>query len=64
MITAADCTWPEITFGSLEEAEEALASMKLSQAMAEEEGYKGGRLLDDIKELEELISSCRQDPNF
>jgi hypothetical protein len=64
MISAADCTWPEITFGSLEEAEEALASMKLSQAMAEEEGYKGGRLLDDIKELEDLISLCRQNPNF
>jgi hypothetical protein len=64
MISAADCTWPEITFGSLEEAEEALASMKLSQAMAEEEGYKGGRWPDLIQELEELISSCRQDPNF
>jgi hypothetical protein len=64
MITAADCTWPECHFASLEEAEEALASMKLSQAMAEEEGYKGGRWLDRIQELEELISTCRQDPNF
>jgi hypothetical protein len=64
MITAEDCTWPEITFASIEEAEEALASMKLSQAMAEEEGFKGGRSLDDIKELEDLISLCRQDPNF
>jgi len=64
MITAADCTWPEITFGSLEEAEDALASLKLSQAVAEEEGYKGGRWLDRIQELEELISTCRQDPNF
>ena len=64
MISAADCIWPEITFGSLEEAEEALADMKLSQAMAEEEGYTGGRWPDLILELEELISTCREDPNF
>ena len=64
MITAADCTWPEFHFGSLEEAEDALASLKLSQAMAEEEGYKGGRWPDLIQELEELISTCREDPNF
>jgi hypothetical protein len=64
MISAADCTWAEITFGSIEEAEEALASLKLSQAMAEEEGYKGGHWPDLILELEELISSCREDPNF
>ena len=64
MITAADCTWPEFTFGSLEEAEEALASLKLSQAMAEEDGYSGGRWPDLISELEELISTCREDPNF
>jgi hypothetical protein len=64
MITAEDCTWPEITFASLEEAEEALASLKLSQAMAEEEGYSGGRWPDLIQELEELISTCREDPNF
>jgi hypothetical protein len=64
MITAADCTWPEITFGSIEEAEEALASLKLSQAMAEEAGYKGGRWPDLILELEDLISLCRDNPNF
>ena len=64
MISAADCTWPEITFASIEEAEEALADLKLSQAMAEEEGFKGGRWLDDIRELEDLISVCRDNPNF
>jgi hypothetical protein len=64
MISAADCTWPEITFGSLEEAEDALASLKLSQAMAQEEGYSGGRWPDLILELQELISICREDPNF
>jgi hypothetical protein len=64
MISAADCTWPEITFGSLEEAEDALASLKLSQAMAEEEGYSGGRWPDLILELGDLISLCREDPNF
>lgn len=36
MISAADCTWPEFHFSSIEEAEEALADLKLSQAMAEE----------------------------
>lgn len=64
MISAADLSWPEITFASLEDAEDALASLKLSQAMAEEEGYKGGRWLDRIQELEDLISLCREDPNF
>jgi hypothetical protein len=64
MISAADCTWPEITFGSLEDAKDALASLKLSQAMAQEEGYSGGRWPDLISELEELISTCREDPNF
>jgi len=64
MISAADCTWPEFHYGSLEEAEEALASLKLSQAMAQEEGYSGGRWPDLILELEELISTCREDPNF
>jgi len=64
MITAADCTWPEFHFASIEEAEEALANMKLSQAMAEEQGCKGGRWPDLILELEELISLCREDPNF
>ena len=64
MITAEDCTWPEFHFASLEDAEEALADMKLSQAMAEEEGYKAGRWPELIQELEELISLCRQDPNF
>ena len=64
MITAEDCTWAEITFGSLEDAEDALASLKLSQAMAEEDGHKGGRWPDLIQELEELISLCREDPNF
>jgi hypothetical protein len=64
MITAADCNWPEFYFASLEDAEDALASLKLSQAMAEEEGYKGGRWPDLIQELEELISTCREDPNF
>jgi len=64
MITAEDCAWPEFHYGSLEEAEEALASLKLSQAMAEEEGYTGGRWPDLILELEELISFCREDPNF
>jgi len=64
MISAADCNWPEITFASLEEAEKALASLKLSQAMAAEEGYTGGRWPDLILELEELISICREDPNF
>jgi hypothetical protein len=64
MITAADCTWPEFHYASIEEAEEALADLKLSQAMAEEEGYKGGRWLDRIQELEELISTCRENPNF
>ena len=64
MISAADCTWPEFHFGSIEEAEEALADLKLSQAMAEEEGYKGGRWPDLILELEYLISLCRSDPNF
>ena len=64
MISAADCTWPEFTFGSLEDAEDALASLKLSQAMAAEEGYTGGRWPDLIQELEELISICREDPNF
>ena len=64
MITAEDCTWPEITFASLEHAEDALASLKLSQAMAEEQGFKGGRWPDLIQELEELISLCKLDPNF
>jgi len=64
VITAADCTWPEFTFGSLEEAEAALADLKLSQAMAEEEGFKCGPLQDDILELEDLISTCRDNPNF
>jgi hypothetical protein len=64
MISAADCTWPEFHFSSLEEAEEALASLKLSQAMAEEEGYSGGRWLDLIQELEDLVSLCRDNPNF
>ena len=64
MITAEDCTWPEITFASLEDAEDALASLKLSQAMAAEEGYTGGRWPDLILELEDLISLCREDPNF
>jgi hypothetical protein len=64
MISAADLSWPEITFASIEEAEETLADLKLSQAMAEEEGCKGGRWLDDIRELEDLISLCRSDPNF
>ena len=64
MISAADCTWAEFHYASLEEAEEALASLKLSQAMAEEEGYTGGRWPDLILELEELISICREDPNF
>jgi hypothetical protein len=64
MISAADCTWAEFHFASLEEAEEALADLKLSQAMAKEEGYRGGRWPVLILELEELISTCRQDPNF
>jgi hypothetical protein len=64
MITAADCIWPEFHYGSLEEAEEALASLKLSQAIAEEEGFTGGRGPDLILELEDLISLCREDPNF
>jgi hypothetical protein len=64
MITAADLSWPEFHFNSLEEAEEALADLKLSQAMAEEEGYKGGRWPDLILELEDLISMCRDNPNF
>ena len=64
MISAADGTWPEFHYGSLEEAEIALASLKLSQAMAAEEGYTGGRWPDLILELEELISICREDPNF
>ena len=37
---------------------------ELSQAMAAEEGYTGGRWPDLILELEELISFCREDPNF
>jgi hypothetical protein len=64
MITAADCTWPEFHFVSIEEAEQALADLKLSQAMAEEEGFKGGRWPDLILELEDLISMCRDNPNF
>ena len=64
MISAADCTWPEFHFDSLEEAEQALADLKLSQAMAEEEGYKGGRWPDLILELEDLISLCGDNPNF
>jgi hypothetical protein len=64
MITAADLSWPDFHYASLEDAEDALASLKLSQAIAEEEGYSGGRWLDRIQELEELISSCREDPNF
>jgi hypothetical protein len=64
MITAADCTWPEFHYGSLEEAEEALASLKLSQAMAEKDGYFGGRWPDLILELENLISLCREGPNL
>jgi hypothetical protein len=64
MISTADLSWPEFHFASLEDAEDALASLKLSQAMAEEEGYRGGRWPDLIQELEELISICREDPNF
>jgi len=64
MISVADLSWPEFHYASLEDAEDALASLKLSQAMAEEEGYRGGRWLDRIQELEELISTCREDPNF
>lgn len=64
MITAADCTWPEFHFGSLEDAKEALANLKLSQAMGEEEGHTGGRWPDLIQELEELISICQDNPNF
>ena len=64
MISAADLSWPEFHFSSLEEAEEALADLKLSQAMAEEEGHKGGRWPDLILELEDLISMCRDNPNF
>jgi hypothetical protein len=64
MISAAYCTWPEFHYASIEEAEEALASLKLSQAMAEEDGYSGGRWPDLIQELEELISTCREGPNF
>jgi len=64
MISTVDLSWPEFHFASLEDAEDALASLKLSQAMAEEEGYSGGRWPDLILELEELISTCREDPNF
>jgi hypothetical protein len=64
MITAEDCTWPEVHFASLEDAEDALADLKLSQAMAEEDGYSGGRWPDLIQELEELISICQDNPNF
>ena len=64
MISAADCTWPEFHYGSIEAAEEALASLNRSQAMAEEAGHKGGRWPDLILELEDLISLCREDPNF
>ena len=64
MIAAADCTWPEFTFGSLEDAEEHLTALKVSLAMAQDEGFKCGPLQDDILELEDLISLCRDNPNF
>jgi hypothetical protein len=64
MITAADCTWPEFHFGSIEEAEEALAALKVSLAMAESEGFKCGPLIDDIAELEQLIFDCSINPDF
>jgi hypothetical protein len=64
MITAADCTWAEITFGSLADAEDHLAALKVSLAMAEAESFKCGPLIDDIAELEQLIFDCSINPDF
>ena len=64
MISAADCTWPEFTFASLEDAEQHLTALKVSLSMAQDEGFKCGPLQDDILELEDLISMCRDNPNF
>jgi hypothetical protein len=64
MITAADCTWPYYNFSTLADAEDHLASLKVSLAMAESEGFKCGPLLDDIADLEQLISDCSIDPDF
>jgi len=64
MITAADCTWPDFHFATIADAEDHLAALKVSLAMAESEGFKCGPLLDDIAELEQLIFDCSLDPDF
>jgi hypothetical protein len=64
MISAADCTWPDYHFETVADAEDHLASLKVSLAMAESEGFKCGPLLDDIAELEQLIFDCSIDPDF
>jgi hypothetical protein len=64
MITAADLSWPYYHFSTLADAEDHLAALKVSLAMAEAEGFKCGPLIDDIAELEQLIFDCSTDPNF
>jgi len=64
MTSAADCTWPDFQFSSIAEAEYHLAALKVSLAMAQEEGYNCYPLQDDIAELKELILNCSLNPDF
>ena len=64
MISTADLSWPHYHFSTLADAEDHLAALKVSLALAESEGFKCGPLQDDIAELEELIFNCSIDPDF
>jgi hypothetical protein len=64
MISTADLSWPYYHFSTLADAEDHLAALKVSLAMAETEGFKCGPLLDDIAELEQLIFDCSINPDF
>jgi hypothetical protein len=64
MINTADLSWPHYHFETVADAEDHLASLKVSLAMAEAEGFKCGPLIDDIAELEQLIFDCSINPDF
>jgi hypothetical protein len=64
MISTADLGWPDFQFASIADAEAHLAALKVSLAMAQEEGYICGPLQDDIRELEDLILDCSFNPDF
>jgi hypothetical protein len=64
MISTAHLSWPYYHFETVADAEDHLAALKVSLALAESEGFKCGPLQDDIAELEELIFNCSIDPDF